>query len=272
MQLLVLRRRSKDSIITLPAPKGYSGVPEAPSGYPSSPPSPSGIRGGSQSPRRRNAKEASSAIAKECDRLLCGDMRRIFLGGRNASDVPRSMGSIHQTQSQKKINVRNQSHNYDSDFASDDEDDDDDDDDEDEVKYIEVWDYLGGTSFRGFIAPGRSEKTLFLFFEHVVGTQLKNGLMALIELATECFSCDRLVICVERNAEGLQGLVRDLGWVGFELITLAHWVQPSHSLPTSRRNSASFRSESFSSTSTISSVFSEDDVTSEKWLFMGMEL
>jgi hypothetical protein len=108
--------------------------------------------------------------------------------------------------------------------------------------------------------------------------------MALIELASECFSCDRLVICLERNAPGLRkfamlgtislvpiantfltdGLVRDLGWVGFELITLSHWVQSD---PVQTQASGSF-----SSTSTMSSVFSDDDITSEKWLFMGMEV
>jgi oligosaccharide translocation protein RFT1 len=109
--------------------------------------------------------------------------------------------------------------------------------------------------------------------------------MALIELATECFACDRLVICLERNAEGLRkfhrtlpyqlvltpyedGLVRDLGWVGFELITLAHWAQTD--IP--QRSGSNARCGSFSSVSTSSSVFSDDDITSEKWLFMGMEL
>lgn len=144
-----------------------------------------------------------------------------------------------------------------------------DDDEDEEMRFIEVWDYVGGTCFRGFIADkklprGRIEKTLFLFFEQVGGTQLKPGLMALIELASECFSCDRLVICLERNAPGLHGLVRDLGWVGFELITLAHWVQSE--TPTLQT------SGSFSSQSTMSSVFSDDDITSEKWLFMGMEV
>lgn len=144
------------------------------------------------------------------------------------------------------------------------------------MRFIEVWDYVGGTSFRGFIAEknlptGGVEKTLFLFFEHVAGTQLKHGLMALIELASECFMCERLVMCLERNAEGLRSLVRDLGWVGFELITLAHWVQ-QHELDMPRPTGPSFRTGSFSSVSSTSSVYSEDDITSEKWLFMGMEL
>jgi hypothetical protein len=58
-----------------------------------------------------------------------------------------------------------------------------DDNDDDEMRFIEVWDYVGGTCFRGFIADkklprARVEKTLFLFFESVGGTQLKPGYVA----------------------------------------------------------------------------------------------
>jgi len=182
-------------------------------------------------------------------------------------DVPRSMGSI-------KIGNNGSNSFYDDNSDNEDTIGDYLGDDQRDMKFIEVWDYFGGTSFRGFIAHkalphGQVEKTLFLFFEHVAGTQLKQGLITLIELASECFSCERLVICLERNAEGLHGLVRDLGWVGFELVTLAHWIQ-QHDIP--KAPGSSLRSGSFSSVSTTSSVFSEDDVTSEKWLFMGMEL
>ncbi|KAI5821449.1 ornithine decarboxylase antizyme-domain-containing protein [Pyronema omphalodes] len=258
---------------------GHSGVPEAPSGYPKSPPSGRRIpskyyavqAGGARS---LTMKGASKVIAKECERLLCGDMKRIFFGGKlDSNNVSRSMGSIGGRDSKFGI--------Y-SDSSSDSSDGSDDSDDDgnnitDEMRYIEVWDYVGGTSFRGFIADkvlprGGVEKTLFLFFEHVADTELKHGLMALIELATECFSCDRLVICLERNAEGLNGLMCDLGWVGFELATLAHWNHTDMPL----RPSSSARCGSFSSVSTSSSIFSDNnedlEITSEKWLFMAMEL
>lgn len=108
---------------------------------------------------------------------------------------------------------------------------------------------------------------VFLFFGEEQldrAVQLKAGLMALIELAAEGFGARRLVLCLQRNATGLQALVRDLGWVGFELITLCHWQAPAMKTE---------RSSSFSSVSTTSSsVFSDDDVTSERWLFMGMEV
>ncbi|KAL7270295.1 Oligosaccharide translocation protein rft1 [Rhizina undulata] len=221
-------------------------------------------------PASNNGKGASRIIAKECERLLCRDMKRIFLGGGNDSkSVPVSMASIYNDNNEKNsifgsnnhriINGNNGCGNVGKSGN-------------DEMQFIEVWDYVGGGSFRGFIAerplPGnRMDRTIFLFFEQVAGTQLKHGLIALIELATECFNCDTLVICLDRKTEGLHSLIRDLGWVGFELVTLSRWLPSNQAAP-------STRSDSFSSTSTsysnISSV--DDDVTSDTWLFVGMEL
>jgi hypothetical protein len=42
--------------------------------------------------------------------------------------------------------------------------------------YFELWDYVGGTSFRGFVAGQGEEKALFAFFDaSVVGRDLKQG-------------------------------------------------------------------------------------------------
>lgn len=53
---------------------------------------------------------------------------------------------------------------------------------------------------------------------------LSSSLMALIEL-TDTLSCPQLVICLDRSTDptGMKTLVRDLGWVGFELATMAAW-------------------------------------------------
>lgn len=52
-------------------------------------------------------------------------------------------------------------------------------------------------------------------------------LMALLELASASdFTCERLVACLDRDAESkdeLEDLTRDLGWVGFEPVTLEAW-------------------------------------------------
>ena len=70
-----------------------------------------------------------------------------------------------------------------------------------------------------------------------------NRLMALLELCElDHFSCSRLVVSIDRDTDSLarDTLVKDLGWIGFELTTL----------------------QDFSA---------EGDVISDKWLFLEME-
>jgi len=121
--------------------------------------------------------------------------------------------------------------------------------------FLELWDYMGGCSFRGFISTlsdpttpntATEEKSLFLFLTPHSDLELKHGLLALIELATECFECENLVLAIDRQADGIKELVRDLGWVGFELCTLDRW----------RGRVPSKGMES----------------VSERWIFVGMEL
>jgi len=94
-------------------------------------------------------------------------------------------------------------------------------------EWLEVWDYSTGLSFRGFVGGTGSQRSLFVFFdEAVVGQDLKPGLMALIELADiSTLDCSKLVVCIERSIDpvDLKPFIRDLGWVGFELTTMAPW-------------------------------------------------
>jgi hypothetical protein len=51
--------------------------------------------------------------------------------------------------------------------------------------------------------------------------------MALLELCNIAeVECSKLVVCLDRTleADDGKGLMRDLGWVGFEAITLDEWV------------------------------------------------
>lgn len=69
------------------------------------------------------------------------------------------------------------------------------------------------------------------------------SLMALLELCeTDYFSCSRLVASVDRDTDPLamDTLVKDLGWIGFELTTLKDFTR-------------------------------EGDLISDKWLFLEME-
>ena len=55
-------------------------------------------------------------------------------------------------------------------------------------------------------------------------------LMALMELAcSPSFKCSQLVVCLDRYlpSSELQSFIRDFGWVGFELTTLASWSKGS---------------------------------------------
>ncbi|KAK2021100.1 hypothetical protein LX32DRAFT_699635, partial [Colletotrichum zoysiae] len=68
-------------------------------------------------------------------------------------------------------------------------------------------------------------------------------LMALMELVDGPLDCQHLVICIDRGIEeeDAKSLMKSLQWVGFELTTLDHWAH-------------------------------DVDVTSDKWLFMSMEI
>jgi hypothetical protein len=70
-----------------------------------------------------------------------------------------------------------------------------------------------------------------------------SSLMALLELCeVDAFSCDRLVVCIDRHADQMARatLVKDLGWIGFSLTTLDDFSDGA-------------------------------ELTSDKWLFMDME-
>lgn len=115
------------------------------------------------------------------------------------------------------------------------------------VGWMEFWDYAGGTSFRAFVAEeDNGDKSLFAFFDNSLvndGRDLKQALIALIELADVPMGCSRLVVCLDRviPEQDSKILMRNLQWAGFELTTLDHWAK---------------------------SV----DVTSSRWLFMEMDI
>ncbi|KAG0652072.1 hypothetical protein D0Z07_1174 [Hyphodiscus hymeniophilus] len=107
--------------------------------------------------------------------------------------------------------------------------------------WLEIWDYSGACSFRGFVAGKGDQKCLFAFFDSaVIGRDLKQGLMALIELAESVFALHHVVICLDRSVPeaDAKAFMKSLRWVGFELVTMDMWAE-------------------------------ERDITSEKWLLLG---
>lgn len=126
--------------------------------------------------------------------------------------------------------------------------------------WVEVWDYASGSSFRGFVGGKGDTKSLFAFFDSsVVGREQKQGyvedpmtlvmllthdsLMALIELAETVFAVTQVVICLDRSISEVdrKAFMKALRWVGFEAIIFDTWA------------------------GTL-------DATSDKWLFLGMEI
>ncbi|KAF1979866.1 hypothetical protein BU23DRAFT_576723 [Bimuria novae-zelandiae CBS 107.79] len=190
---------------------------------------------------------AAYTITGECERLFCETLRAVFLGEGNSAQKDSLVMGMHNDSTTTIVNdfgidVRQTSTRlmdspspeafgqvHQKDLVSD---------------WIEVWDYVGGIRFRGFVAEKDAEKAMVIFFDqNVIGGDLKAGLMALLELcAVDYFNCSRLVVCIDRHTpqKSLEVLSKDLGWIGFQLTTLRE--------------------------------FSNDgDVISNKWLFMEMD-
>ncbi|KAL8370000.1 hypothetical protein RB595_000386 [Gaeumannomyces hyphopodioides] len=113
------------------------------------------------------------------------------------------------------------------------------------VAWMEIWDYVGGAGFRGFLVEGgNGEKSAFVFFDMaVVGRDLKQALIAIMELADGPLDCSKVVIAIDREIpEGeSKSLMRGLQWAGFSLASLDHYAGGAL------------------------------DVTSSRWLFMAYE-
>lgn len=110
--------------------------------------------------------------------------------------------------------------------------------------YFEFWDYSGGCSFRGFVGGNGKDKAVFVFFDaSFVSRDLKQALMALMELAESVFAVSRVVVCCSRSMPNVesQALHKSLQWVGFDLIPLDTWAGCL-------------------------------DTTSHKWLYLGLEI
>ncbi|KAI9782664.1 MAG: hypothetical protein M1816_001735 [Peltula sp. TS41687] len=214
---------------------GGNGVPEVSSGIytpPSSPPLTTSFVNDD------DGEGATYTIPEECERLFCDTLAALFLGeGKSARKGSLGMGmGYHQNQSDKNTNTsstaatsvmmttrggrrtgginKNNNNNNKVSIIRD---------------WLEIWDYVGGSCFRGCVVEEKDgRKSMFVFFEAYTLEQqdLKPGLMSIIELATSShFDCSALVVCLDRSIgqKSLRTLIRDLGWVGFDLVTLDAW-------------------------------------------------
>jgi len=183
--------------------------------------------------RRTGRKEgAAYHIREKCERLFCETMKDVFLGdeGRTSSNGSIGMGANADSAPDDRLDVHS---NYFPRWQGQPID-----------AWIEVWDYAGGCSFRGFVGGNGDTKSLFVFFDSsVVEREQKQGLMALIELAETVFAVTQVVICLDRSISEVdrKSFMKSLRWVGFESITFDMWANAT-------------------------------DVTSDNWLFLGMEV
>ncbi|KAH8596367.1 ornithine decarboxylase antizyme-domain-containing protein [Bisporella sp. PMI_857] len=230
---------------------GGNGIPEARQNLwespPSSPPlaaltSANELALVSKNPNRKRESNGRSSSRKEgaaytirveCERLFCETMKTIFFGEERSMGSTGSIGMDTNTHSSldTSMDVYNKcpdtsSHGHGVDAS------------------LEIWDYAGGCSFRGFVGGLGEKKSLFAFFDpSVIGRDLKKGLMALLELADTVFAVQQAIICLSRSIPEAESkaFIKSLGWVGFELITLEMWS-------------------------------GDMDLTSDKWIFLGMEV
>ncbi|KAI5364313.1 Putative ornithine decarboxylase antizyme, acyl-CoA N-acyltransferase [Septoria linicola] len=227
-----------------------SGFEAPPGGVPSPPPSPDAAPVGRPSLRRQRKRSGDAAghIREECERLFCETLKTVFLVEKDTGfETSLLMDLRNNTTTYTKAVPAQQSHQTIIQhgqptpssspaahmYAGTKE----------LVKeYIEVWDYVAGARFRGFVAEKDDMRTMFIFFDkEVVGMDLKPGLMSLLELASsEHFDCTELIVGIERpdtevqpaNAdeaeteETFKDLNRSLAWVGFELTMLDAWAGP----------------------------------------------
>ena len=114
--------------------------------------------------RRRSRREgAAYTIREECERLFCETMKSVFLGeGRAANSGSIVMGANAHSPPDKSVNA----HSYSGKPKSGQKVD----------AWLEIWDYAGGCSFRGFVGGDGNHKTLFTFFDaSVIGRDLKQA-------------------------------------------------------------------------------------------------
>lgn len=110
--------------------------------------------------------------------------------------------------------------------------------------WMQILDYTNGVTIYAFVADDGEENALFVFFdEGIVAQELKPTLVALIDLADAQLECSSIVLCVDRMIpqEERAILVKNLRWVGFEPTTMDMWAYGI-------------------------------DITSNRWLYMAMEV
>ncbi|KAI9889965.1 MAG: hypothetical protein M1814_004583 [Vezdaea aestivalis] len=229
-------------VVTGRTAQGLSGVPEVRSGSPSPPGSPplAALDRNIVDAQQGRGGQAARSITEGCERLFCEAMATACLVRAPGSSSPTTSATSSLTLGGSRRSSGSSGTVIGSPLVMSDADS------NDEPKigkskgnggvqaWFEVWDYASGNRFRGFVL---GDATMVVFFEDdIYDRDLKQGLMAILEMASEpAFDCPRLVICLERSRslEEIKKITRDLSWVGFGISTLNAWADTTEI--TSRR-------------------------------------
>jgi hypothetical protein len=101
----------------------------------------------------------------ECERLFCKTMKTVFLGeeGHAGNNGFIAMGANTHSPPDERLGAYT---NYFDDVNPGQGVD----------AWLEIWDYRGGCSFRGFVGGRGDQKSLFAFFDpSIIGRDLKQG-------------------------------------------------------------------------------------------------
>ena len=126
--------------------------------------------------RQARREGAAYTIAGECERLFCETLEAVFLGEGNLALQDSLAVGMYDDESDNGIMAKSRKHQYgalatppksDAGFLYD---------PGAVEKWIEVWDYMGGVRFRGFLASNEDRRAVFVFFDdNVLSHDLKPG-------------------------------------------------------------------------------------------------
>ncbi|KAK4548994.1 hypothetical protein LTR36_008767 [Oleoguttula mirabilis] len=155
-------------------------------GVPSPPPSPDAAPLGRATRRpspkgRTRSGDAAHHITEECERLFCETLKAVFLVEKNTGlenslvmDVQHNSSNMNSARDIPQHTITK--HDLPTPSPSPDG----------RIypkkegglirEYVEMWDYAGGTRFRGFVVEKEDERAMFVLFDkEVIGKDLKPG-------------------------------------------------------------------------------------------------
>lgn len=171
------------------------GIPSPPSSPPLAAKHASATRGGKA---RRGG--AAYTITGECERLFCETLRSVFLGeGSQHRQNSLVMGMPSDNATTATTAITND-YGIDARRYSDSSTESDvpemvrfEEEKGAISDYIEMWDYVGGIRFRGFVAEKEDERAMFIFFdESVINGDLKAGCV-IMHIAFSRYRCTNIL-------------------------------------------------------------------------------